>query len=102
MLGTFMKEMDAKEIQRIAVERQTERMADLKERLPKRQFELLEHVPPAFIGRLSKVLVGTTSKKMIIRAMCEQCVGWEFTTEQIGKCKSYTCALHPYRPHQSK
>jgi len=93
--------MSREEMNIAAVKNQEARMAELKKRLPERSFKTLEGVPPRFIGRLSKVLTGNMSKKMMVRAMCEQCVGWEFTTELIGNCKSFVCALHPFRPHQT-
>ena len=97
-----MKAVNVKpdDIRQVAIERQAGRMADLRERLPEKHYQALERVPPRYIGRLSKVLTGTTSRKAIIRAMCEQCVGWETTIESIAKCSSHLCALHPYRPHQ--
>lgn len=96
----MLKSKSAEEIRQTAIENQAERMAQLKQRLPAKHYQNLEKVPPRYIGRLSKVLAGTTSRKTIIRAMCEQCVGWETTVESISKCSSHLCALHPYRPHQ--
>jgi len=97
-----MEKLPTKEIREIAAKRQAERMNELKERLPDRSFDALNKVPPAYLGRLTKALTGTKSKKLLIRAVCEQCVGWEHTLEGIKNCRSFICALHPHRPYRSE
>lgn len=96
----FMLKMKQEEARKVAIERQAERMAELKAKMPEHHYKALERVPPRYIGRLSKALTGQAGRKAIIRAMCEQCVGWESTIESISKCSSHICALHPHRPHQ--
>jgi len=83
-----------------AEQEQSDRMALLKSRLPENKYKALCRVPPRYIGRLTKALTGTKNKKVLIKAMCEQCVGWENAQEVIKHCSSYLCALHPHRPHQ--
>jgi len=84
----------------IAEKNQADRMIALKERLPENKYLALTRVPPRYIGRLTKALTGTKSKKLLIRSMCEQCVGWEDAHERIKNCSSHLCALHLVRPHQ--
>ena len=92
--------MDHQAIKASAEKLQAERMAVLKERLPENKYSALCRVSPRYIGRLTKALTGTNSKKLLIRAMCEQCVGWEEAQERIGNCSSFLCALHQHRPHR--
>ena len=92
--------MNPTAIREASEKQQSDRMALLKSRLPENKYKALCRVPPRYIGRLTKALVGTKSKKLLIKAMCEQCVGWENAQEVIKHCSSHLCALHPCRPYQ--
>lgn len=43
---------------------------------------------------------GTANKRKAIAAKCYECVGYEDTQNNVGKCTSRACPLWRYRPLQ--
>ena len=42
----------------------------------------------------------TKSKAAAIKAMCQQCMGWDIA--EITICTAPACPLYPHRPYQSR
>lgn len=58
-------------------------------------------IPPlyrrGFVGAVEKSI----PPRAAIKAMCQQCVGYEEVQEGVGGCTARKCPLWAYRPYQS-
>lgn len=60
-------------------------------------------IPPKFQTNWLKCFLGlTTNKRMMIKAKCCECAGYENTKENVGNCDIKTCPLWNARPYQKK
>ncbi len=69
------------------------------------KIKLANHVQtiPAFFRRLyERVLVGGASPRQVIKAKCQECVGYEYASTRIRECRCFKCPLWLMRPYQSK
>lgn len=68
---------------------------------PKAQKQL-KNMPHSYRNLYWDVMTGTNNKspRNAIKAMCQQCIGYENTSESIKDCKGVTCPLYLYRPYQ--
>lgn len=87
---------------RVGKERRSVRFSAAKEQLPATSMKIVENCPPLYQDRLVKAVLGLASRKVCIRAQCEQCVGWEDVRPRVGGCRSFSCALWRFRPYQPK
>lgn len=53
-------------------------------------------------GIAVKAFNGDASPRGAIKAMCQQCMGYEDIIKSIRDCKSMICPLWQYRPYQEK
>lgn len=69
------------------------------------KIKLANHVQtiPAFFRRLyERVLVGGASPRQVIKAKCQECVGYEYASTRIRECRCFKCPLWLMRPYQQK
>jgi hypothetical protein len=59
--------------------------------------ERLKYIPGSKKGVYKRAMEGR-SRAAAIKAFCCECVGWTYTTKQIGECADTGCPLYPYRP----
>lgn len=62
----------------------------------------IEMMPEAVKSTYLKARLKRASAKSLAKAQCQNCVGYEDMKNQIGGCRTYTCALYAYRPYQNK
>jgi hypothetical protein len=60
----------------------------------------LETVPLLFRKLASKAWDGKGSPRSIIKAKCQECVGYEKVMERVGGCTVRICPLWALRPYQ--
>ena len=70
--------------------------------LDERMQACVDDAPTMYRGIYRKALMGVSSPRQDIKAMCQRCMGWESTSgslaDEIARCASRTCPLFAYRP----
>lgn len=63
--------------------------------------DYLESVPVKYRGSQERALLGK-NKSSAVKAVCQECVGFEEVTARVGNCKSWKCPIWLFRPYQAK
>lgn len=64
--------------------------------------EYAKKVPELRRHLFVRTIDGSASPRQAIKAMCQQCVGYEDVQEAIRGCQSSRCPLWAYRPYRSE
>lgn len=60
-----------------------------------------ESISEMFRSNFLKSKSGDLPPRGAIKAKCQECVGYEDTTDRIRTCSIWKCPLHSYRPYQT-
>lgn len=58
--------------------------------------------PEKRLPLLKRVLLKQASPRSAIKAMCQQCLGYEDVQKGIRDCTAKACPIYAYRPYQAK
>jgi len=101
-VGRLLHGLDPGEMRLRAETARIERFRSLEKTGREKTVRIAKSIPTRYRDRYVKVHLGEASPRTIMRAHCEQCVGWEEAPVSIGTCKSFSCALWRTRPYQAK